>query len=79
MQQLQKATITLTIDAEAVEVFQASSDDDKEKLQILVSSLFKQYGKSNLNSLKHTMNEISQKAQARGLTPEILESILEDE
>jgi hypothetical protein len=67
----------LTIDADAVEVFQASSDDDKKKLQILVSSLFKQYCKSNLDSLKNTMNEISQKAQARGLTPEILDFILE--
>jgi hypothetical protein len=75
----EKRTLTLQLDAEAVEAFQASSEADKEKLLLLISSLFTEYQKSNHDALKQTMDEISQKAQERGLTPEILASILEEE
>lgn len=75
----EKRTLTLQLDAEAVEAFQSNSEADKEKLQLLISSLFTEYKKSNHDALKQTMDEISQKAQERGLTPEILASILEEE
>ena len=38
-----------------------------------------EYAKVEASSLKKIMDEISQKAQRRGLTPEVLESILEEE
>jgi hypothetical protein len=75
----QKYPLTLQLEAEAVEIFRNISDTDQEKLEILVSSLFKEYKKSDHSTLKKTMDEISEKAQARGLTPEILETILLDE
>ena len=75
----EKRTLTLQLDAEAVEAFQANSEADKEKLQLLISSLFTEYQKSNHDALKQTMDAISQKAQERGLTPEIPASILEEE
>lgn len=74
-----KSTLTLQLDAEAVQVFESISDSDKEKLEFLVSYLFKDYQKSNVETLKKTMDDISEKAQARGLTPEILEKILAEE
>jgi len=81
MQTQQKYPLTLQLEAEAeaVETFRNISDTDQEKLEILVSSLFKEYKKSDHSTLKKTMDEISEKAQARGLTPEILETILLDE
>jgi hypothetical protein len=79
MQTQQKYPLTLQLEAEAVEIFHNISDTDQEKLEILVSSLFKEYKKSDHSTLKKTMDEISEKAQARGLTPEILETILLDE
>ncbi|GBF81350.1 hypothetical protein [Aphanothece sacrum] len=75
----QKHPLTLQLDAEAVAMFLGISDTDKEKLEILVSSLFKEYKQSNHETLKKTMDEISQNAQERGLTPEILEDILAEE
>lgn len=75
----EKQSVTLQLDAEAVDVFQTVSEVDKEKLQFLVSSLFKEYKVSNQNTLKKTMDEINKKAQERGLTPEILSSILDEE
>lgn len=74
-----KHSLTLQLDSEAVAVFEMISDTDKEKLEILVSSLFKEYHKSSIETLKQTMDEISKKAQKRGLTPEILEKILSEE
>lgn len=75
----QKHPLTLQLEAEAVEIFHNISDTDKENLELLVSSLFKEYKQSNHETLKKTMDEISQKAQERGLTPEILEAILVEE
>ena len=41
-------------------------------------SLFvpKEFTKADASSLKETLDEISRKAQSRGLTPEVLETIL---
>jgi hypothetical protein len=71
--------ITLEIDSEAAQAFKSVSDEEREKLQVLLGIWLKEYAKADAISLKETMNDISQKAQSRGLTPEILESILEDE
>ncbi|MGK7886137.1 MAG: hypothetical protein AB4057_16130 [Crocosphaera sp.] len=72
-------TLTLQLDSEAVQVFENISDSDKEKLEMLVSYLFKNDQKSSIETLKKTMDNISDKEQARGLTPEILEEILAEE
>jgi hypothetical protein len=70
--------ITLEIDSEAAQAFKSASADEREKLQVLLGIWLKGYAKTENASLKKTMNEISENAQSRGLTPEILESILEE-
>lgn len=72
-------TITLEIDSEAAQAFNSVSADERRKLQVLLGIWLKEYAKANNISLKETMTGISEKAQSRGLTPEILESILEEE
>jgi len=72
-------TITLEVDAEAAQAFKAVSADEREKLQVLLGIWLKEYAKADGISLKATMDEISKEAQSRGLTPKILESILEEE
>jgi len=69
-------TISLQIDADAAQAFRATSGDEQEKLGVLLGIWLKEYAKAGSQSLKKTMDEISQQAQGRGLTPEILESIL---
>ncbi len=71
--------ITLEVDSEAAQVFKSASLGDQEKLQVLLGIWLKEYAKADAASLKETMNEISRESQSRGLTPEILESILEEE
>jgi len=72
-------TITLEIDSEAAQAFKSVSSDEREKLQVLLGIWLKGYARADSLSLKATMDEISERAQSRGLTPEILESILEEE
>ncbi len=71
--------ITLEVDSEAARVFRSASTEEQEKLQVLLGILLKEYARADGTSLKETMNDISRKAQSRGLTPEILESILKEE
>lgn len=69
-------TITLEIDAEAAQAFKAVPADAREKLQLLFGIWLKEFARADSASLKATMDEMSERAQGRGLTPEILESIL---
>jgi hypothetical protein len=68
-------TITLQIDPDAASIFKAASGEDREKLQVLLGIWLRQLGKDQ-SSLRATMDEISNKAKARGLTKEALEDIL---
>jgi hypothetical protein len=70
--------ITIEVDSEAAQAFKSASTEEQEKLQILLGIWLKEYARTDAVSLKETMTEISQKAQSRGLTPEILKSILEE-
>lgn len=69
-------TITLQIDPDAASIFKAASSEDREKLQVLLGIWLRQLGKDRSPSLRQTMDEIGNKAKARGLTPEALEEIL---
>ncbi len=70
-------TITLEIDSEAARLFDSASAEDREKLKVLLGVWLKEYVRADA-TLKEVMNELGRSAQERGLTPEILESILEE-
>ncbi len=72
-------TITLEVDSEAAKVFRSASAQEQEKLRVLLGIWLKEYARTDTASLKETMTEISRNARSRGLTPEILESILKEE
>ncbi len=71
--------ITLEVDSEAARAFKSASVEDKEKLQVMLGIWLKEYAKASTVSLRETMDEISRKAGDRGLTTEILDSILKEE
>lgn len=72
-------TITLQVESEAARFYNDAPQTDKEKLQALFGSWLKQYAEADAESLKRTMDELSRNALSKGLTPEILESLLADE
>ena len=68
-------TITIRVSAEVARIFEAASEEQRRKLEALLSLKLSDVTQSS-RSLEEVMSEISQNAQARGLTPEILDSIL---
>ena len=69
------ANITIPLDAQTARIYTRASSEDKRKLRILLSLWLREFAISP-RPLKVVMDEISEKAKARGLTPEILESLL---
>ncbi len=72
-------TISLEVESEAARYYNDAPLTDKEKLQALFGSWLKQYAEADVNSLKRSMDEMTHNARNRGLTQEILDSLLTDE
>lgn len=68
-------TVQIPLDAESARIYKQASAEDKKKLQILMGLWLQEFDKPS-KPLKEFMKEIGRKARERGLTPEILDSIL---
>jgi hypothetical protein len=71
-------TISIQLDDEAAAIYTTASSEQQKKLQMLFSALMREFDSSPA-SLLSLMDAISDKAQDRGLTPEILDELLHDE
>ena len=72
-------TITIQVEAEAAKAFAAASPEEQRKMQLLLSLRLQDLTTPQGKPLQAVMDEIGARAAARGLTPEILESLLRDE
>ena len=70
------STISIPVDPEVQAVFAQSSDRERQELGRLVSWYLKE-GWTN-KTLIQVMEEISDRAEQRGLTQEILDDLLSD-
>jgi hypothetical protein len=70
--------ISIEVSSETAEAYQSASPEDKERVRILIDLLMKKPREDNIDFLGKLMDEISDRAEARGLTPEILESLLNE-
>jgi len=68
-------TVNVSLDNETAKIYQQASSAEKKKMQVLLSLWLREFEKPSI-TLDQLMDDISRKAQERGLTPEILESIL---
>ena len=71
-------TITLPLDPEAARAYKAAAPEVQKKMQVLVSLWLRELATTEPPDLKKLMDEVSRKARAQGITPEILESLLRD-
>ena len=69
--------ITVSVDPEVAEIYRSASDDVRRKLEILVNLRLRDATLSR-RPLRDVMREVSRNARRRGLTPEILQSILDE-
>lgn len=74
---MQTEQIIIQVDADAAQAFKPASPEERRKLEVLLSIRLSEATKTS-ESLQKIMREISRKAQERGLTPEILKSILDE-
>ena len=74
---MQTEEITIRVDPEAARAYRAASEQERRKLDLLLSIRLHEVLRPS-GSLKERMRDISRKAQERGLTPEVLESILNE-
>jgi hypothetical protein len=70
--------ISIRVDAEAARTFRSMPDQDRRKLEALLSIRLSEATRPG-ESLNTVVQEISDKAKERGLTPEILKSLLDEE
>ena len=72
-------TVSFEVDADTARAFSAASAEDRRKLQLLLSLRLRELTARQARPLQEVIDEIGRSAEARGLTPEILESLLRDE
>ena len=73
-------TISITVDAHAAQSFcGASPEEERRKLELLLRLRLRELTSGRVRPLKEIMDEIGVEAEAKGLTPEILASMLREE
>ena len=77
---METKTINLRVSADAAEVYESASAEEKRKLEALVSSRLREAARHREcgQTLEEIMSELSRNAQERGLTPEKLDDILDE-
>ena len=71
--------ITIEVDEAAAKAFAEASPGEQQKLQILLGLRLQELTATPGRTLQTVMDEIGRAAEARGLTPDILETLLGDE
>ena len=73
--------VTISLDTDLAEIYRSASDSERGKLDLLINMRLRNIllDPKSRRPLQEIMDDISRKAQKRGLTPEILQSILDEE
>lgn len=69
--------IKICVDAESANIYESAMFADRQKLDALLSLRLKEFARKR-RPLEVVMSDISYKAQARGLTPEVLSNLLSE-
>ena len=71
-------TIPIPLDAETQRAYDAARPEEKKKREALPRVWLRELATADPATLTQVLDEVSRKARERGLTPELLESLLED-
>jgi hypothetical protein len=69
-------TISIPLDPQTARAYGAARAEEKLKMQALVGLWLRELTSNELPSLEQVLDEAGRKAKARGLTPEVLDSLL---
>jgi len=76
---MQTETISLEVDANAARAYVSAPEDTRRKLELLLNLRLQELTSRSGRSLTEIMEDIGLTAEARGLTPDILQALLQDE
>ena len=68
--------ITIPVDAQAAGAYNAFPPTERRKIEALLGLWLKDLVTAGPGTLKQIMDEVSRQARARGLTPDMLDSLL---
>ncbi len=68
--------ISVPVDPDTARAFAEASGDEQRKLKLLLSLRLRELTATSARPLREVMDEVGRKAEARGLTPQVLESLL---
>ena len=71
--------ITLHVDPEAAKAYESMTEEECNKIEVVLSLNLRGMLMPTGITLRQAMDELGREAEANGLTPEILESILRGE
>lgn len=69
-------SITISLDPETARAYDAAGPEEKRKMQALLSLWLRELASGDSRSLQQVLDEVGSKAQARGLTSSMLDSLL---
>jgi len=69
--------ITIPVDVETARLYQIATSEQKQKVQLLLNIWLKK-ATATISQHKQFLDNLSEKVESRGLTPEILNSILSE-
>ena len=75
---MSNATISIPLDPQTAQAYGATRSEEKRKIQALLSLWARELTVHEFPSLQQVLDETGRKAQERGLTPEMLDSLLKD-
>jgi hypothetical protein len=75
---MEMTTITIPLESDLAQAYKTASAEEQEKIQILLRLFLREVAELSNQVLTTLMDTISDQAETRGLTPEILESLLDD-
>ena len=75
---METTPITIEVDSAAAKIYAAATPAEQWKMQVLLSLRLQDITAEPSRPLREVIDEMSRRAAERGLTPEILESILRD-
>lgn len=73
---MENRTITIPLDPQTARAYDSAGPDEKRKMQALLSLWLRDLTAEEHPSLREVLDDVASKAKSRGLTPEILDSLL---
>ena len=72
-------TVTIELEDEAAELFRSASDEERKRMELLLSLWLREYATGSKVPFDTLLDQMSDRAEARGLTRETLDSLLHDQ